>query len=225
MPDSRRKTILREKSQPIARPDARTGARDTDGSTATGRPVREPALLRLVKRSLLGLAVLFLILVTILALLLAWSLLTGDDIANRASDPANIENGDGGASTQAQQGDGVTILHKEGGQAEPQAFPGTLIDRQTNPATGFAVDLGAAMSFSELSRRFADIERLNAEAGFENLQPRAIIADSASGIEARLLVGPFESIAAAQAICAAIALPDGVECNAREFAGEVISRQ
>ncbi len=225
MPDSRRKTILREKSQPIARPAPRTGARDTDGATATGRPAREPALLRLIKRGLLGLAALFLILVTILAILLAWSMLTGDDSANRAADPSNIDASEGGTSTGAQQGDGVTILSKEGGQAEPQAFPGTLVDSQSNPATGFAIDLGAAMSFSELSRRFADIEQLNAEAGFENLQPRAIITDAANGIEARLLVGPFDSMAQAQEICAAIALPDGVDCSARAFAGEVISRQ
>lgn len=124
------------------------------------------------------------------------------------------------------QPDGVTIVLKKP-EAEPQVLQAVSapVAQGADRARGFAVELGAAKSFSELSRRFAGLARTNAELELDRLEPRAILVDTASGLEARLLVGPFDDHAAANEICSNIALPAGIECRPREFAGELIARE
>ena len=86
--------------------------------------------------------------------------------------------------------------------------------------------LGSAQSFTELSRRFGEIARANQEIPFDTLEPRATLKDTAQGLEARLVVGPFASEAEARKrICDQIALPAGVECRPAPFEGELIARQ
>lgn len=132
--------------------------------------------------------------------------------------------------------DGVTVLVKqpdqpgaiaqneqaaEAGAVEPTAPAAS----GSQVANGYAIDLGAADSFSELSRRFAAIADANQEVPFDRLEPRATLQETAAGLEARLVVGPFTSLDAAQSACASIALPGGVECKAGRFEGELIARQ
>lgn len=117
--------------------------------------------------------------------------------------------------------DGVTVLARrpeEAAAVSPSAA-------QAAPGASWAIDLGGAISFSDLSRRFAEIAALNQEIPFDRLEPRAIIADSASGLEARLLVGPFAGETDAAAACESLALPGGVECRPHPFDGELISRE
>jgi len=90
---------------------------------------------------------------------------------------------------------------------------------------GYAIELGGARSFGELSKRFAAIAEANQEIAFDRMEPRVTLADTAAGVEARLLVGPFDSLVDAEETCAQIALPAGIGCRPTGFAGEVIARQ
>lgn len=122
--------------------------------------------------------------------------------------------------------DGVMIVLKkpEAGQEGPPAVA-TPVAQGADRAQGYAIELGAARSFSELSQRFAGLAQSNAELEFNRLEPRAILVDTSAGLEARLLVGPFENQGAAQQTCANIALPAGITCKPVEFAGELIARE
>ena len=121
---------------------------------------------------------------------------------------------------------GVTVAVK---QTDPKkSEPGALVLPDASASQklpGFALDLGSAQSFSELSRRFAEIAAQNAELQFDALEPRATLTDTIDGLEARLLVGPFETLGQAIEACRNIALPSGIECKAVDFAGEKIARE
>ncbi len=126
------------------------------------------------------------------------------------------------------QPEGVTVLVKQpeetpAGEDAPLLQAPVAGGSQT--AKGFAIDLGAADSFSDLSQRFGEIALSNQEVPFDVLEPRATLRETAAGLEARLLVGPFQSLEEAQAACASIALPAGIECRAEPFEGELIARQ
>ena len=105
----------------------------------------------------------------------------------------------------------------------------TDVEQGTAPAAtpqlGYGIELGAARSFGELSRRFAQIADANQEAAFDQLEPRATLADTPDGLEARLLVGPFATVDDAETTCGQLALPAGISCRPVGFAGEVIARQ
>ncbi len=123
---------------------------------------------------------------------------------------------------------GTTILVKKPEPSipeEPAPAPAPAVQSSQQLANGYSIDLGAALSFSELSRRFGEIARSNQELPFDTLEPRATLKDTPQGLEARLVVGPFATEAEAAEICGKIALPSGVECNPAPFEGELISRQ
>jgi hypothetical protein len=104
---------------------------------------------------------------------------------------------------------------------EPAPVPAPV----TAGELGYAIELGGARSFSELSKRFAQIADANQEIDFDRMEPRVTLSDTAAGVEARLLVGPFDSLVEAEETCAQIALPAGVGCQPAAFAGEVIARK
>lgn len=122
------------------------------------------------------------------------------------------------------QPEGITIMLRAPPEPEPddQSAPGSP---GNSAGPGFAAELGGAGSFTDLSQRFERLARDNAELPFEQLEPRAIIADTANGLEARLLVGPFESIETAETFCANVALPADIGCRPAAFGGERIARQ
>lgn len=122
---------------------------------------------------------------------------------------------------------GVTVVEQQpetdtAPQEAPIAAP--VAEGITNPS-GYAIELGSALSFAELSARFARIASQNAEAEFDRLEPRATLKDTATGLEARLLVGPFATADEAGSACAALALPAGVDCRPVPFEGELIARE
>jgi hypothetical protein len=121
--------------------------------------------------------------------------------------------------------DGVTVALKK---ADPGRLAREMLERaggNETPVAGFAIDLGGAQSFSDLSARFARIAAENAELGLEKLHPRSVLRDTVDGLEARLLVGPFDSEAAAAAACATLALPADAECAPSAFGGVAIARE
>jgi len=121
---------------------------------------------------------------------------------------------------------GVTVAIK---QSDPEkTAPEFVQEHQPAPpqeVPGYAMNLGSAQSFSELSQRFAEIAAQNAELQFDRLQPRATLAETIDGLEAQLLVGPFESMEQAAQACANIALPSDIECRPAKFSGDLISRE
>ena len=136
--------------------------------------------------------------------------------------------GDDGApiSILPEQPGGVTILEKQaestgGGSAAPSA----PVAQGAGIATGFAMDLGAADSFLELSRRFAEIVDENGENNFLRLEPRAVLRETVNGLEARLLIGPFDSEAEAADACSVLILAEDITCTAQPFEGELIPRE
>lgn len=118
--------------------------------------------------------------------------------------------------------DGVTVLVKQPDPAPVEIAP---VASGSQVGNGWSVDLGGALSFSDLSRRFADVALTNQEIPFDRLEPRATIRETAQGLEARLLVGPFANAEEAQAVCDSIALPADVPCRPATFEGELISRE
>ena len=119
----------------------------------------------------------------------------------------------------------MIVLKKPEAGDQVQQVAAAPVAQGADRAHGFAIELGAAQSFSELSRRFAGLAQANAELEFDRLEPRAILVDTSAGLEARLLVGPFDSRAVAESICGNIALPAGIDCRPAEFKGELISRE
>lgn len=125
---------------------------------------------------------------------------------------------------------GVTVIEKqpETGAGNSQASisaPTAPIAQGANLARGFAMDLGAADAFLELSQRFANIAEVNGQENFVRLEPRAVLRDTLSGLEARLLVGPFETENAAGEACSVLILDPEIECSVAPFEGELIPRQ
>jgi hypothetical protein len=110
-------------------------------------------------------------------------------------------------------------------EAKPADLPAAPVASGSQMGSGYSMDLGAALSFTELSRRFGEIARANQEIPFDALEPRATLKDTAQGLEARLVVGPFATEAEARQTCEQIALPAGIECRPAPFEGELISRQ
>lgn len=124
---------------------------------------------------------------------------------------------------QAAEPTGVTVKDKLD-EERIQSSTGTpaLINSNPSASTGFGIDLGAAPSFGELSRRFVEIAETNAEMLLDQLEPRATLSETTNGLEARLMIGPFETLEEAQTTCANIALPADIKCIARKFEGQPI---
>ena len=121
---------------------------------------------------------------------------------------------------------GVTVLEKQPETDSPgTVVPSAPIAQGAGIATGFAMDLGAADSFIDLTRRFATIVAENGENNFLRLEPRAVLRETVNGLEARLLVGPFDSEAEAAEACEVLILREGVVCTAQPFEGELIARE
>jgi hypothetical protein len=138
----------------------------------------------------------------------------------------------------APQAEGLTVLPRNPQEKQQAADTAPVqqaaaIDEppsvQPVPVTagelGYAIELGGARSFSELSKRFAAIAEANQEIAFDRMEPRVTLEDTPLGVEARLLVGPFDSLVEAEETCAQIALPSGIGCRPAAFAGELIARQ
>lgn len=206
MPDSPKHTSTELRKPGIAgrRP---AGAEAVAPSAATAAPGRQPA--RLV---LAGALAMFSLSVLAAAGLF---LLGGDD------DPADAAP----ISILPVQPAGVTILAKQPEPGGRNPSPAAPTAGGAATPSGFAMELGAALSFAELSARFALVSRQNAEVEFDRLEPRATLRDTDNGLEARLLVGPFGSAEAAGQTCGQIALPAGIECRAVPFEGELIARE
>ncbi len=122
--------------------------------------------------------------------------------------------------------DGVTVLVKQAEDTEsPDKALSAPIAQGASIASGFAMDIGSADSFLELSRRFAELITLNGKENFQRLEPRAILRETVSGLEARLLVGPFDSEKQAEEACAILIVPDNIKCATSTFQGDLIARE
>ena len=143
-----------------------------------------------------------------------------------AGKPANTENSNQPVSILPAKPDGITIVEKQPETPDPSA-PVALapIAQGSDIATGFAMDMGPADSYLELSRRFAELANLNGVENFQRLEPRAVLRETVTGLEARLLIGPFDTEKQADEACSVLVLPDEASCNAVLFQGDLISRE
>lgn len=122
--------------------------------------------------------------------------------------------------------EGTTILEKRPDEgAQVSGFGAAPVAQGADIASGYAMDLGKADSFFDLSKRFAVIVTDNGPENFQRLEPRAVLIDTVAGLEARLLVGPFEDEDSAAEACSVLALPEDIECQPTLFEGELIARQ
>ena len=120
---------------------------------------------------------------------------------------------------------GVTVLEKQPEPNQPAiAVPLAPVAQGADIASGFAMDIGSADSVLELSRRFAETALLNGEENFTRLEPRTVLRETVTGLEARLLIGPFETESAAAEACNVLILGEGLTCTPSVFEGELISR-
>ena len=122
--------------------------------------------------------------------------------------------------------DGVTIVEKMPELEESDQSTALIpVAQGAAAAQGFAVDLGEASSYSALSARFASLVEANDKATLDKLEPRVLLKDTDTGLQARLLIGPLETLAAAQTLCKTLTLPPEIKCDATQFEGELIDRQ
>lgn len=122
--------------------------------------------------------------------------------------------------------DGITILEKqpELTTTSPQIALAPIA-QGSEIASGFAMDLGASDSFFDLTRRFVDLSAANGVENFQRLEPRAVLRETVTGLEARLLIGPFETEPQAKEACNVLILPEGETCIAVIFQGDLIARE
>lgn len=145
--------------------------------------------------------------------------------ANQETRTTSAEEGSAPLSIIPEESTGVTILEKQPETGnEGQATGLAPVAQGADIASGFAMDLGAADSFLELSRRFAAIADLNGPENFQRLEPRAVLRDTVNGLEAHLLVGPFETQKEASEACAILVLDEAMPCGTATFEGELIPR-
>ena len=175
---------------------------------------------------LMALAVLVVIALVTFAWVIGRELVAGKQKADTGSltttTPAASD--DGPLSILPREAGGVTVVEK---QPEAVATPAIVapIAAVAAVASGYAMDLGAAVSFIDLTARFHNIEMTNGPENFVRLEPRAVLRETDSGLEARLLVGPFDTENAAEEACAALELPDDLQCQPVLFEGEIIPRE
>jgi hypothetical protein len=216
MPDSPKE---KNTPEPVATP---IGQPDKHGNTSSKMPM--PVFVLAVA------AVLALI---VFGWIVANEMLNGKPLPNTSlstglpkSDPnTNNDTGDAPLSILPGEPAGVTLLEKQPEPSGPAARQLAPIAQGADVATGFAMDLGAASSFLELSRRFSSITLTNGPENFQRLEPRAILTDTVTGLEARLLVGPFETESEAGDACSILQLPEGITCKTALFEGELIARE
>jgi hypothetical protein len=122
--------------------------------------------------------------------------------------------------------DGITILEKQPDltTTSPQIALAPIA-QGSEIASGFAMDLGASGSFFDLTRRFVDLAAANGVENFQRLEPRAVLRETVTGLEARLLIGPFETEQQAKEACNVLILPEGETCIAVIFQGDLIARE
>lgn len=121
--------------------------------------------------------------------------------------------------------EGVTIIEKQTELSTNGPTPQISVTSGAASGTGYAMELGSALSFAELSARFAVILSNNGVENFNKLEPRAVLTETVSGLEAKLLVGPFENEQLAVEGCEVLVLPSDVTCKTSRFEGELIARE
>ena len=121
--------------------------------------------------------------------------------------------------------EGVTILKKQAELSMNVPTPQISVTTGAIASNSFAMELGSALSFSELSTRFANILSDNGVENFNKLEPRAVLTETVTGLEAKLLVGPFENEQLAIEGCEVLVLRLDVICKTSRFEGELIARE
>ncbi|MBL1404377.1 MAG: hypothetical protein COC00_000225 [Rhizobiales bacterium] len=121
--------------------------------------------------------------------------------------------------------EGVTVMEKQAELSNSVPTPPISVTSGAASGTGYAMELGSALSFAELSARFAVILSNNGSDNFNRLEPRAVLTETVSGLEAKLLVGPFENEQLAIEGCEVLVLPADVTCKTSRFEGELIARE
>ncbi len=151
---------------------------------------------------------------------------SGKETTQLAGKPADPEANNQPVSILPAKPDGITIVEKQPETPDPSA-PVALapVAQGSEIATGFAMDMGPADSYLELSRRFAELTNLNGVENFQRLEPRAVLRETVTGLEARLLIGPFDTEKQADEACSVLILPNEASCNSVLFQGDLISRE
>lgn len=121
---------------------------------------------------------------------------------------------------------GVTVIAKQPEEIQTVANNTRISVGLTNQLeNGFAMEVGSALSFVELSGKFAKIAELNGKENFDRLEPRALLSETVDGLRAKLLIGPFKDEAAAKEACDVLILPAEETCSIQPFDGELIGRE
>ena len=206
------------------RPSKKTASSvsDTEKKITTGKQRLPTPLMILGIMAVLGL----LIFAAVIGNQLLQKMTTGKETTQLTPVPAVKEQDNQPVSILPDKPDGITIVEKQPETPDPSA-PVALapVAQGSDIATGFAMDMGPADFYLELSRRFAELANLNGVENFQRLEPRAVLRETVTGLEARLLIGPFDTEKQADEACSILVLPEKASCNSVLFQGDLISRE
>ncbi|MCB1386276.1 MAG: hypothetical protein KDJ80_10105 [Nitratireductor sp.] len=211
----------------ISKTGPEAGSADADGEAAAGKAAGAPSPARKKGKTPLLIGLLIVLLICGLSLfgaLLVMQFLTAEQGATPLAVGPSADREAPVSILPAEPG-GVTVLEKQARTMEGGPVLAAPVAAGAGVAAGYAMDVGGADSFLELSRRFGEIVEANGEGNFNRLEPRAVLRETVSGLEARLLIGPFESQKAAEEACDVLVLDEGLSCAAATFEGELISRR
>ena len=107
------------------------------------------------------------------------------------------------------------VVAKSRGKSSPSPIP------QLSNGAKIGIDLGGGGSFSDLSRRFLTIAS-QAPDLFDGLQAKGGIRETANGLQARLVAGPFKSRQLALNACQELKSKVKTECYPADFAGQFL---
>ncbi len=125
---------------------------------------------------------------------------------------------------QAASEEGTTVAFKlSAAQEDDQPRDNKVKQPPTEKPKPIGIDLGVGRSFSALGKRFSTYYDA-VPALFSTLLPRGIIVDTDSGLEAHLIAGPVESLAAAIVLCQNIRKRIDTSCKPGVFSGKPLTR-
>ncbi|MEM7300389.1 MAG: SPOR domain-containing protein [Pseudomonadota bacterium] len=103
--------------------------------------------------------------------------------------------------------------------AKPRATTAPTNEPKISKGAEIGIDLGGGASFAQLTKRYFELTGVAPDL-FNAKGARGDIRETNTGLEARLVVGPFKSVKAAKKACQALRQKIETECFPADYSGQ-----